>query len=174
MKFHRATIEPNIYKYNSYANLFSNGTLSGKKSIAFLFVIIVSFICMAKSRYLDWLRQAEEDLNWGKDSLKGQYFPQVCFISQQVAEKALKALAFFRQYGAVQSHSIVKIAKALEVNGEILDAGKKLDQYYISARYPDAMPDGISSEFISKDQAEEAIHLAEMILDKISLIVKNL
>lgn len=122
---------------------------------------------MANSRYADWLAQAKEDLNWGKDTLDRSYYPQACFISQQCAEKALKALAFFLDFDAVKSHSIVKIARALNINGAVLDAAKKLDQYYISARYPDAMPEGIASEYITKGQAEEALQFAEMIIQKI-------
>ncbi|MDH5716768.1 MAG: HEPN domain-containing protein [Spirochaetia bacterium] len=127
---------------------------------------------MSKSRYKDWLLQAEEDLKWGKDTLNRNYFPQACFIAQQTAEKTLKALAFYKEYTNIKSHSIVKISKALDINDEILTAGKKLDQYYISTRYPDAMPEGIPSEYITKEQAEEAINLAELVLNKIKAMIK--
>jgi HEPN domain-containing protein len=126
---------------------------------------------MEKSRYDDWLRQAQEDLKWGKDTLGSGYFPQACFIAQQVAEKSLKALVFHRKFAGINSHSIVKIAAALDINGEILNAGKRLDQYYISTRYPDAMPDGIPSEFITGEQAREAIQLAEIVLEKILTLI---
>jgi HEPN domain-containing protein len=46
------------------------------------------------SRYQDWLRQAENDLAWGRHSLDGSYFAQVCFIAQHSGEKALKAYCF--------------------------------------------------------------------------------
>ncbi|MBN1534443.1 MAG: HEPN domain-containing protein, partial [Spirochaetes bacterium] len=46
-----------------------------------------------KSRALDWHRQAENDLQWARDTLKDGMFSQACFISQQVAGKALKAVA---------------------------------------------------------------------------------
>ena len=126
---------------------------------------------MSKVRYEDWLRQAEEDLKWGMDTLAHNYYPQACFIAQQVAEKALKALVFYRQYSGINSHSIVKLAAALDINGDILNAGKRLDQYYISTRYPDAMPDGIPSEFITEDQALEAINLSRLVLEKIKIII---
>lgn len=41
------------------------------------------------NRAMDWLRQAENDLSWAMDSLKGEYWSQVCFTAQQIAEKAL-------------------------------------------------------------------------------------
>lgn len=41
---------------------------------------------------LAWLKVAESDPLWGKDSLKAGHFPQACFIAQQVGEKAIKAL----------------------------------------------------------------------------------
>ena len=40
-----------------------------------------------------WLRQAENDLEFAKSGHKEGFFSQVCFLTQQIAEKAVKALA---------------------------------------------------------------------------------
>lgn len=119
-------------------------------------------------RHFSWLAQAQEDYRWATDSLSAGHAPQTCFICQQVAEKALKALAFFRGASDVRGHSTLKIAKDLNFNGDIENAARILDRYYISARYPDAYPDGIPSEFITRDDAVQALSLAERILDRIS------
>lgn len=42
---------------------------------------------------------------------------------------------------------------------------KKLDLYYISARYPDAFPSGAPYEYFTEDQASEAVSFAEKFLD---------
>lgn len=125
------------------------------------------------SRYPDWLRQANEDLNWANDTFDHNYYPQTCFICQQAGEKALKSYAFFTGNAEVRSYSIVKIAQALNINNEIYHAGQKLDQYYISGRYPDSLPEGIPSEFITRDQAEESLALAKIIIDKITDKIEN-
>ncbi len=111
-------------------------------------------------RYLSWIKQALNDCDWGEDSLTSGYFSQSCYIAQQVAEKALKALAYFRGAREVRSHSCTAIARELKINGNLLDKLKQLDQYYINARYPDALPGIAPFEAFTKEQAETAIEAA--------------
>lgn len=113
------------------------------------------------NRAMDWLKQAENDLLWAKDTLTSKHYAQACFICQQVAEKSLKSIALFRDFDAVKSHSVMEIAKSLGINDEMEMMAKKLDLYYISTRYPDAVPAGAPFEFFSRDQAEEAVGFAE-------------
>lgn len=120
-----------------------------------------------QSRYGDWQKQAEEDLKWASDSLRTGHFAGACFTAQQAAEKSLKALAFFRGFDRVKSHSLVEIANALEINGRIREIAGRLDLYYISARYPDALPAGFPAEFFSASQAEEAIQMAQEVLGRV-------
>jgi len=120
------------------------------------------------NRSKSWFKQAQNDLAWGKDSCKSGHYAQTCFISQQVSEKALKALAYHRNFDLVKSHSLAKIAKELGINGEIEKIAKKLDLYYIATRYPDSLPDmGVPSDYFDKDQADEALGFAEIILNKV-------
>lgn len=110
------------------------------------------------------MRQAENDLLWAKDTLDQERYAQACFTAQQVGKKALKALAFKRGYDMIRSHSLREIAEALDINGEIANMAKRLDLYYISARYPDAFPSGAPFEYFTRDQAEEAVSFAEKII----------
>jgi HEPN domain-containing protein len=114
-----------------------------------------------KSRAGDWLKQAENDLAWAKDSMRGGYWSAVCFTCQQVGEKALKAIALGRGVSEVRSHSLVKIAAALGIDGDIERMGRRLDVFYISARYPDAFSEGAPFEFFDEEQAKEAVSFAE-------------
>jgi len=60
----------------------------------------------------------------------------------------------------VKGHSIVNIAKDLGLNGEIESAGQVLDLYYISSRYPDALPDyGVPYEYFGLEQAKQVLEL---------------
>jgi len=115
----------------------------------------------------DWLAQAEDDYRWGADSHQQGHFAQTCFICQQVAEKALKALGFLRGFESIRSHSVVRIAKALSVNDEVLNAGRRLDQYYITARYPDALPSGAPFEVFTEEQSKEALVFAQGVLNRV-------
>lgn len=58
----------------------------------------------------------------------------------------------------------MEIAKSLGINGDIENIGKRLDLYYISARYPDAFSSGAPYEYFTREQAEEAIRFAERLL----------
>lgn len=127
---------------------------------------------MEESRATDWLRQARNDLEWGRVSLKQGFFSQACFIAQQASEKALKALALFRGASSIRSHSVVKIAKDLGIDGEIRNKGKLLDKYYITARYPDALPSGAPYEFYESEEASEALDSAEYIINFVSDQIK--
>lgn len=121
-----------------------------------------------RSRQAAWLLQAEDDFRWGRDSLRAGHFAQSCFIAQQVGEKALKALAFFRGFDLVKSHSIARIAEELQVEGEIHEMASALDLYYISARYPDALPGGVAPfEHFTKQMAETALVHAQRIIDRV-------
>ena len=43
-----------------------------------------------------WMRQASSDLEGACLMMREGFYSQVCFLSQQVAEKTLKALAYYR------------------------------------------------------------------------------
>jgi HEPN domain-containing protein len=116
------------------------------------------------NRARDWLATAENDLLWGRDSAAHGYFSQGCFIAQQVAEKALKSIALHRGFDQVKAHSVRQIAKFLQINADIEDAAKVLDQYYIPTRYPDAFAEGAPQVYYDFAQAEAALNLAEKIL----------
>ena len=123
---------------------------------------------MARPRYLSWLLQAESDLRSVADLLKTGHYAQACFNSQQAAEKALKALSFYRGFDLVKSHSVGTISKDLNLNGELSNFALRLDLYYLTARYPDALPEhGVPSEKFTKDLAEEALKMAEVFLAKV-------
>lgn len=120
---------------------------------------------MRSPRAGDWLRQAQDDQRWGGNSLRAGHFSQTCFIAQQVAEKSVKAMAFHRGAEAVRGHSILAIVRELGIDGELEEAAKRLDQYYIASRYPDAQPGGAPFELFTRGQAEEALRLSAAFLE---------
>lgn len=119
------------------------------------------------NRSVDWLRQAQHDLKYLDDLLQHGAYHLVCFLAQQSAEKALKALAFHRGIELVKSHSVREIAKDLGLNGEIEEYSKVLDRYYISARYPDAFPSGAPYEFFTRRDAEDANRFTAHIIRRV-------
>lgn len=102
----------------------------------------------------------------GRASAESDFHSQACFISQQVAEKALKALAYHRGAELVRGHSVSVVCRELEINGELEAAALRLDQYYIPTRYPDAQPAGAPFRFFSAAQSSEALAFATLFVEK--------
>lgn len=84
------------------------------------------------NRSKDWLRQAQEDLKFANASIDLEHYNQTCFIAQQAAEKALKALAFKKGAQYIKSDSVKKIAKDLGFPSDLIESAQALDQYYLS------------------------------------------
>lgn len=118
------------------------------------------------NRAQDWLDQAGNDLQWGRASAESGFHAQACFIAQQVAEKALKALAYHRGAEFVRGHSVAVVCRELDIDGELEAAALRLDQYYIPTRYPDAQPAGAPFRFFSKAQSSEALAFATLFVEK--------
>lgn len=85
----------------------------------------------ANPRWKDWLKQAENELLWARDTAGREQHALGCFLSQQAAQR--------------------------------------LDQYYISTRYPDSHFSGAAFEYFTAAQAAEAIQFAETILSRVRL-----
>lgn len=119
------------------------------------------------SRYRDWLNQAENDLLWAQHSFNGGFFSQTCFIAQHASEKALKAYCFTKEFDIVRTHSLFQIIKNLGENGALEKNARELDLYYISARYPDALPAGAPFEVLTAEQAAQALQAARDICSTI-------
>ncbi len=123
-------------------------------------------------KYRSWYLQAESDLRAVKSLRDAGHFSQSCFMAQQAAEKALKALAYKKGSDLVKSHSLVQISSDLKINGELARISRKLDLYYISARYPDALPDGMAPALtFDQEQATEALELAQAYLQQIKNLI---
>ena len=53
-----------------------------------------------------WWLQAENDLAFARVALRERFFAQACFVAQQPAEKAVKAIAYGLGERVVLGHSI--------------------------------------------------------------------
>jgi HEPN domain-containing protein len=118
-------------------------------------------------RSRDWLSQAKRDLESAKSQRKEGYYEWSTFISQQSAEKALKAV-LQKLGGEAWGHVTSKLLTAIEEQSE-MDSGLKnaalfLDKFYIPARYPNGWGEGTPADFITKEDADNAIDNSEKIL----------
>ncbi len=118
---------------------------------------------------LRWLKEAASTLESAKKIFsRNEDYNLVCFLSEQASQKALKSVAYFDGARTVPIHSVRELLKLSSEKHPELSAlmsdGAKLDQYYLSTRYPDAVAEpAIPSEIFSSDQAEETLRIAEKI-----------
>ncbi len=116
--------------------------------------------------------QAKEDLESARILFENQKYYLVCFLSQQIAEKALKAVIYFNGEDLVIGHSVKKLADwAGEFGERFKTLAKKisiLDSYYIPTRYPNGIPDGIPAEVFNKDTAQNAFDMAKKTIKLVS------
>lgn len=97
--------------------------------------------------------------------LRGRFYDQVCFLSQQAAELAAKAL--LESKGKIRpGHSISYLLKhAGRVPSEIVTKARTLDRYYIPPRYPNGFAHGAPMDYYDQATAQEAIAYAHDILE---------
>ena len=122
-----------------------------------------------------WLRQSRIDLDFAKNAADNQFYSQACFNSHQVAEKTLKALAYYRGDRYVTGHSLTNLVRLLRDSyPQILEhmrAIRRLNLYYIPTRYPDALAGSVPSDCFDREQAEEAVSFAEDLVSFASTII---
>lgn len=116
-----------------------------------------------------WLARAEDDLSFAQLGLREKYVSQVCFLSQQVVEKAFKAFLLAKGRSYPRLHKVIELANLcveLEKNLDPLKNDLKLlDEFYIPTRYPDAVPGGLPGGVPEFADAESALQTATKILE---------
>ncbi|MBI4479418.1 MAG: HEPN domain-containing protein [Acidobacteria bacterium] len=127
---------------------------------------------------LRWIREAAHTLRVAERVLEQpEAYNVVCFLAEQVAQKALKAVRYFDGARLVSIHSVSELIKEVaQTRPEFLSLqpqGAVLDQYYITTRYPDAVAEpAIPSEIFTKEQAEHALRIARAIFEKCQSLVR--
>lgn len=117
-----------------------------------------------------WVEQARSDLGYAELGVREGYHAQACFMSQQAASKALKAVHYLEGARFVFGHSLVELLEALvdrhPAMAALRDAARQLDQYYIPTRYPNGLPGGVPADVFSRRQAEQAVSDVRRFLDE--------
>ncbi|MGQ9627632.1 MAG: HEPN domain-containing protein [Anaerolineae bacterium] len=116
-------------------------------------------------RHEDWLRQAKRKLKSARWDMEGGFYEDACFSAQQAAELAIKAvLEWEGRFEAGHSISAL-LSKLGEIPSELKEAARTLDRYYIPSRYPNSFASGAPMDYYGIKEAEEAISLAQSIVE---------
>ena len=115
----------------------------------------------------DWMRQADRDMEHAVVARDAGHHEWACFIAQQAAEKAVKALHLRlgqEAWGHVVAKLLTELPDTVPVTDEVLDKARTLDAYYVAPRYPNGHPEGAPFEHYGKLQSDGAIdHAGEII-----------
>jgi HEPN domain-containing protein len=126
---------------------------------------------------LNWISQADYDLKAAESNLEEEFYATTCFLTQQVAEKALKGYLIFQKGKLIKEHRLLILVKECEKLNHHQFQGIRpeleiLDKYYAPTRYAD-LTDIPPYKLYDKTEAKQAIESARRILDFIKgLIIK--
>ncbi|RLI59658.1 MAG: DNA-binding protein [Candidatus Thorarchaeota archaeon] len=90
-----------------------------------------------------WFLRASDELDDAKKLMTMRRYCLALYLSQQSAEKALKAFLYHRGVGPLLTYSVsnlVATASDLDRNFERISPAGRLDDYYIPTRYPNGLP----------------------------------
>lgn len=119
-----------------------------------------------------WLTYARSDLNAGRALLgtPEHYFRQVCFLAQQAAEKALKALLVLLEIDFPHTHDLDRLREIVPPGWRVKARFPKLyalSIWAVESRYPGDMPDVVEAD------AQEALRTAEAVYQIIAEDIQN-
>jgi HEPN domain-containing protein len=122
-----------------------------------------------KAEAARWLAQARSDLAFAEVGAREGYHAQACFLCQQAAEKALKALHYLAGARVVLGHSVVELLEGLVARhahlAALREAAQQLDQFYVPTRYPNGLPGGVPAQVFSQAQSAGAIEQARRFVE---------
>ena len=109
-----------------------------------------------------WLRYAQEDLI-AAESLVGQRTiasRHICWLAQQAAEKALKAVLVFLQTDFPRRHDLDALRNLIPVGWQLKEEHPDLadlTEWAVEARYPGDWPDAIEEDARAAVQRARAV-----------------
>lgn len=125
-----------------------------------------------------WLNTANEDLEAARILLENKKFSHSCFLSQQSAEKALKAVWYLTD-NEPWGHSVLRLIEDFpdkELKKQIIglsDAAAFLDKFYIPTRYPNGLPDFTPGKVYLETDASLCLQKARVIIKNIEDIISK-
>lgn len=122
-----------------------------------------------------WLKQAERTLETAQWNLEGGFYEEVCFLSQQAAEKSLKAYLYSKGRRTLMTHSTFELVrecmKFSKDFSDLIGYCRSLDKHYLPTRYPNAIPGGAPYEIYTKQDSKESIMQTEKILKTVKMLI---
>ena len=142
---------------------------------------------MVKSKRLvrsdAWMDEARYDFETCLELHELRRFNRVCTCSQQVSEKAIKALFLINGFEFPWTHSIVDLLDELkekiyiedDIFSSLRHSASELDPHYIETRYPDSIGGSQAPyKYYDKERSEESLKNTRKILEWIEKQLQSL
>ena len=118
----------------------------------------------------EWFESANSDFQYAEVGLKEEkIFPQIAFLSQQIAEKFLKGFLVLNDNKPTRVHELPKILdECVKINADLenlRDACELLTGFYIETRYPPDIPE------YTKEEISEAFEKARFVKETIEPLI---
>ena len=118
----------------------------------------------------EWFDSANSDYRYAEVGLKEEYvFPQIAFLSQQIAEKFLKGFLLMNAIQPSRIHELPKLLdECIKLNPELeklRDMCELLTGFYIDTRYPPDMPN------YTKEDIQQAFIQAKLVKNTIEALL---
>ena len=114
-----------------------------------------------KEEVLNWLKQAESDMRKAKLLFAGREYDGVTFYSQQAAEKALKSVHLYKDFGIIKTHDLFILGKKVGLAKDLIEKAILLNPFYTSSRYPLISEEQIISD---EESAKDSLNHSTEIL----------
>lgn len=134
---------------------------------------------MSEAEYLDdarlWLRYAREDLAAAKAGIRDRDMAprHICWLAQQAAEKAIKAVLVYLQVDFPKTHDLDALRNLLPSGWQAKDNYQDLahlSQWAVQARYPGDWPEATIAEALEAlSQAQNVYELVHSDLEQSGL-----
>ena len=118
----------------------------------------------------EWFDSAKSDYLYAEVGLKEEkIFPQVAFLSQQIAEKFFKGYLILNGIEPPRIHELPKILdECVKINpdlNKLRDACELLTGFYVETRYPPDVPD------YTREDISEAFEKAKFIRETVESLI---
>ncbi|MHA1369875.1 MAG: HEPN domain-containing protein [Promethearchaeota archaeon] len=125
-----------------------------------------------REEILNWFKQAESDLKKAIVLNDNGCFDGVVFYSHQAVEKSLKSLYMLKFREIDKSHSIINLAKKLDVPKSMLSGIRDLNPEYLVSRYPD-VANGIPAEMYDDEIAGRHLKTAKVVVEWVKSMMEE-
>ena len=113
---------------------------------------------------LNWWEQALKNLESARKNRTIEAYYITAFLSQQAAEKALKALYIYKiRDSPGKTHSLLRLGRDVGIPSDFYHGLRKLNPDFILTRYPD-VADGVPYELYDDEIAQEKLQIAEKVI----------